>query len=119
MNEFEREERVIQTAEISSIDRIARSVDQYAKLLSVLDHSVYDDLKANYIAEWQRCEDFRRQKINVFMRLIEKMHANRRISRDQLRLRAAAIAVHVVVARRFRVPRAEQSYVCRGDRNIP
>ena len=71
MNEFDRGEKSIQDADISSTEKISRFIDQYSELFSTLEHGVYDDLKINYPAEWQRCEEFRRSKVDVLLKFIE------------------------------------------------
>lgn len=72
MKTFEEEERHIIEKAATSQDKVTRFVDEYTRMFNFLESGAYDDLKITYPKEWQRCEDFRRQKVEVLLTLLNE-----------------------------------------------
>ena len=53
-------------------EKITRFVDEYTRMFNFLANGAYDDLKNSYPNEWQLCEKFRRQKIEVLLQFINE-----------------------------------------------
>lgn len=72
MAKFEREEKLISESELPLPEKLIYFVRAYAKTFQFLDHGIYNDLQSSYPQEWRRWENFRRQKVEVFLRRIRQ-----------------------------------------------
>ena len=70
MAKFEREEKLISESELPLTEKLSYFVRAYAKAFQFLDHGIYNDLESSYPQEWLRWENFRRQKVETFLRRI-------------------------------------------------
>lgn len=72
MAKFEHEEKLISESELPLTEKLSCFVRAYAKTFQFLDHGIYNDLQSSYPQEWVRWENFRRQKVEVFLRRIRE-----------------------------------------------
>ena len=70
INSFEVEEKKIKSEKVSAREKVSRFVDEYTRAFKLLGSGTYNELQLNYHSEWLRCENFRREKINVLLGLI-------------------------------------------------
>ena len=70
MASFEAEEKKIEAEKVSAREKVSRFVDEYTRAFKLLGSGTYNELQLNYHSEWLRCENFRREKINVLLKLI-------------------------------------------------
>ena len=70
MASFEAEEKKIEAEKVSAREKVSRFVDEYTRAFKLLGSGTYNELQLNYHSEWLRCETFRREKIDVLLKLI-------------------------------------------------
>ena len=92
MAKFETEEKLIQSENISSQEKVSRFVNEYSKIFNFLEGGIYEDLRISYLEEWQRFEDFRRQKLDLLLDFI-----NEGINRNEFRLVDTLVLRHCLI----------------------
>ena len=70
METFETKEKRILSENTSMREKVSQFVDEYANMFNALDLGVYEDLHMSYPEEWQRLENFRRQKVDTLLDLL-------------------------------------------------
>ena len=90
---FEAKERKIKDDQTSMQEKISKFVYEYTQLFNFLERGVYDDLQLSYPDEWQRCENFRNQKLDTLSEFI-----NDGMTQGEFRLIDSAVLQHCLLS---------------------